>query len=247
MNGSGVIESDGPIVTCEGVTKRYDRGKSGGPFQSGATGPAVTALEDLDLTVHPGEVVGISGPSGSGKTTLLHLVAALDVPTEGTVLLDGNNPASMSSRKRAALRLSTVGIVFQRFHLLSSVTARSNVALPLIEKGVARRERRERATELLESVGLGDRLDHVPAELSGGEQQRVAIARALAVDPPLIVADEPTGELDSTTGARILDLLEDLSAEGRAIIIASHDRTALERTDRIVMLRDGRRVEASNA
>lgn len=217
-----------PIATCENVTKRYERRRT------------VTALEDVSLAVTPGEFLGLEGPSGSGKSTLLHLLAALDVPTAGTVTLQGRDPAAMSARERARLRLETVGMIFQRFHLLPSLSARANVTLPLVERGVSRGERNERGAALLERVGLGDRQDHRPGELSGGEQQRVAIARALALDPPLVVADEPTGELDTETGARILDLLDDVATGDRAVVMASHDPDALTRTDRVVELRDGR-------
>jgi putative ABC transport system ATP-binding protein len=199
----------------------------------------VTALDGVSLSIFPGEFVGVAGPSGSGKSTLLHLLAGLDTPTEGAVHLDGTDTGSLSERGRARLRLETVGIVFQHFHLLPSLSARANVALPLVERGVGKRARHQRASDLLEEVGLGDRLGHKPGELSGGEQQRVAIARALATDPALLIADEPTGELDSTTGETVLDLLS-ATASDRAVVVASHDETVLRKTDRVIRLRDGR-------
>ncbi|WP_121820735.1 ABC transporter ATP-binding protein [Halostella salina] len=231
-----------PIVSCESLGREYTRssGRWLDRFRS-VDRPTVTALSDVTLAVDSDEVVGIAGPSGSGKSTLLHLLAALDVPSEGTVEVAGTDVTGLSERKRTRLRLDHVGIVFQRFYLLPSLSARGNVALPLVQRGVSKRNRRERATALLERVGLGERVTHRPDELSGGEQQRVAIARALATDPAVVLADEPTGELDSATSERVLDLLTDVADE-RAVILASHDDQALDRTDRVVRLRDGRVV-----
>jgi len=231
--------SDGPPVVCRGVTRTYSQR---GSRLSRAGGETVTALRDVSLTVERGEVVGVAGPSGSGKSTLMHLLAGLDTPTDGTVQVAGADTASLSGRERTRLRLDRVGLVFQRFYLLPSLSARGNVALPLIEQGVRRGERRERAAELLGAVGLADRSDHRPAELSGGEQQRVAVARALVTDPAIVVADEPTGELDTETGAQVLDLLASVG-EDRAVVVASHDDRALDRADRIVELVDGQRVD----
>lgn len=225
-------------LVCDDASRTYEsRGRS-----RGGSAPAVTALDAVSLSVSPGEIVGISGPSGSGKSTLLHLLAALDVPTSGTVTVAGEDTSALTDRERARLRLEHVGVVFQRFHLLSGLSARANVALPLVELGVPKSERRERARELLERVGLGDRVTHAPGELSGGEQQRVAVARALATDPEVVVADEPTGELDTETGAQILDLFEAAAADGAAVVVASHDRPTIEHADRVVELRDGKRV-----
>jgi len=229
----------GPIVRCESVTREYRRGT--GSRWSDDDRTTVTALSDVSVAVHPGEFVGVTGPSGSGKSTLLHLLAGLDTPTSGTVEFDGTDLASLTEAERTRLRLERVGVVFQRFHLLPSLTARSNVALPLVETGLGKRERCERAATLLERVGLGDRLDHRPGELSGGEQQRVAVARALVTDPDVVLADEPTGELDTGTGARVLDLLGDLT-DGRAVVVCSHDDAVRERVGRGLRLRDGRRV-----
>ncbi|MEF8841311.1 MAG: ABC transporter ATP-binding protein [Haloarculaceae archaeon] len=222
-----------PAVVCESVSREYRRGRDGGT--------RVVALDDVSLSVAPGTFLAVTGPSGSGKSTLLHLLAALDTPSSGRVLLAGTDTAAASERRRTRLRLDHVGVVFQRFHLLPSLSARSNVALPLIERGVPKRERHERAEDLLSRVGLGDRVDHRPGELSGGEQQRVAVARALVNDPDLLVADEPTGELDSETGRVVLDLLGAV-AEDRAVVVASHDPAVGERADRHLALLDGRRV-----
>lgn len=234
---------DGPpaLVRCESVGRVYP-GTESGWFRSGGGRAPVQALEDVTLDVRRGEYVSVTGPSGSGKTTLVHILAALDTPTAGTVTFDGRPVSTLSERARTRLRLERVGLVFQRFHLLPSLTARSNVALPLVERGVPKAARRQRATTLLERVGLGDRLTHRPGELSGGEQQRVAIARALVNDPDLVLADEPTGELDSDTGQRILDIFAEL-AEDRAVVVASHDERVARAAGRVLQLRDGHLVD----
>jgi putative ABC transport system ATP-binding protein len=237
---AGVDRGPSPVVQCTGVTREYTRG-SGSWFGS-RDRPTVTALDGVSLSIHPGEVVGIAGPSGSGKSTLLHLLAALDTPTSGEVTVAGERLSSLSGRQRGQLRLANVGIVFQHFHLLPSLSARANVALPLVQQGIGKRGRRERATELLSEVGLADRADHRPAQLSGGEQQRVAIARALSTDPDLVIADEPTGELDTATGEVVLDVLAALGDE-QAVVVASHDQQALDRTDHCLHLQDGQIVE----
>ena len=232
--GSAVTDTSSPLVVCTEVTRRYD--SDGGPFT--ADGRTVTALDSVSLDVAGGEVVGVAGPSGSGKSTLLHLLAGLDTPTTGAIEVCGTTIGALSRRQRTTFRRENVGMVFQRFHLLPALTARENVALPLVQAGIARSDRQSRADELLDAVGLDDRPSHYPSALSGGEQQRVAIARALAADPAVVIADEPTGELDRETGERVLDLLTDVS-DGRAIIVASHDEYTLNRTDRVVRLRDG--------
>ncbi|CAJ53573.1 ABC transporter ATP-binding protein [Haloquadratum walsbyi] len=224
-------------VACESVSREYSRGQGG--FRQSET-PTVTALDSISLQVTRGEFVGIAGPSGSGKSTLLHLLAALDTPTAGQVRISGTDTQALSARQRARLRARQVGIVFQRFYLLPSLSAQANVAVPLIEHGVGKRTRHERAETLLDRLGLGDRIDHKPGTLSGGEQQRVAIARALITDPDVLIADEPTGELDTATGDRVLDIFETVATD-RAVILASHDHAALDRADRIIVLRDGRR------
>ncbi|MFP9191312.1 ABC transporter ATP-binding protein [Natronosalvus vescus] len=235
-------ETAPPTVRADTITKRYTRGKRPGYVGSllgRGEPPVVTALEDVSLSVYPGEIVAISGPSGSGKSTLLHHLAGLERPDEGTVTLQGEDLTALSRKQRTRLRLEHVGIVFQHFHLVDSLSARANVGLPLVELGVPAGERKRRATALLERVGLEDRLTHRPGELSGGEQQRVSIARALVTDPALVVADEPTGELDSETGRRVLNEFERIGQE-RAVVIASHDHETLEIADRNVRLRDGR-------
>lgn len=230
-----------PVVRCENVTREYERGRRGW-FRRSSPGPTVTALRGVSLSVGAGELVGLSGPSGSGKSTLLHLLAGLDTPTAGTVELSGRAIEGLRERRRAKLRLEHVGIVFQHFYLLPSLSARANVALPLIEQGVGKRARRERAEELLAEVGLGDRVGHRPGELSGGEQQRVAIARALATDPDLLLADEPTGEVDTETGTHIIERLQSVATD-RAVLVASHDDRVMAAADRILRLRDGSLVD----
>lgn len=225
-------------VVCANLTREYT--DSGGMFSEES--PAVTALDAVSMTVAAGEVVGVAGPSGSGKSTLLHLLAGLDTPTGGTITIQGTDIAALAGRQQTRFRRDNIGMVFQRFHLLPALTARENVALPLVQAGVAKSQRRDRATELLSAVGLADRTGHRPGSLSGGEQQRVAIARALAADPALVIADEPTGELDRDTGEQVLDLLTEIS-EDRAVVIASHDTYTLERTDRVVQLLDGVRQQ----
>ena len=235
-----------PAVRCQRVSRTYHG--AGGKrlfdrFRDDAEQPTTTALSDVSLSVSRGEVVGIEGPSGSGKSTLLHLLAGLDVPTSGTVSVCGTDTGALSRRERTRLRLEDVGIVFQRFHLLPSLSVRANVALPLVERGVPKRARRARAERLLEDVGLDGRTTHTPRQLSGGEQQRVAVARALITEPELIVADEPTGELDTETGAQVLSLFTDAADRNTAVVLASHDRDALAIADRVVRLRDGGRID----
>jgi putative ABC transport system ATP-binding protein len=231
------------IVRGEGLVREYDWGTTG--LFGDDSSPAVRAVDGVSIAVREGELVGIAGPSGSGKSTLLHLLAGLAVPTAGTVTLAGAATADYGERGRARLRLEHVGIVFQRFHLLPALSARANVALPLVELGEPKSRRRERATELLEAVGLGDRVTHRPGRLSGGEQQRVAIARSLATEPDLVVADEPTGELDTETSDRVLARLSDV-ADDRAVVLASHDEQALAVCDRRVPLRDGSRTDGES-
>lgn len=226
-------------VSCEEVTRVYRESDS---RVIGGERGSINALKSVTMQVEKGEIVGVAGPSGSGKSTLLHLIAGLDTPTSGTVQLDGVSTSDLSERKLARFRLDHIGIIFQRFYLLPSLTAASNVALPLLEMGVSRRKRRKQASEALSEVGLEDRLDHRPRALSGGEQQRVAIARALVTNPTVIIADEPTGELDTETGERVLDALVE-SGDERTVIIASHDDRALDRVDRTVYLIDGQRRE----
>jgi putative ABC transport system ATP-binding protein len=202
-------------------------------------GVSVPALRGVSLTVSTTDYVAIVGTSGSGKSTLMHLLGGLDRPTSGTLLIGGRDVSTLSPGEMAHLRNETIGFVFQSFHLLARTTARDNVALPLVYRGVSRRERRERASAMLERVGLAHRLDHRPNQMSGGEQQRVAIARALVTDPSVLLADEPTGNLDTTTGHSVLTLLESLNADGVAVVLVTHDREVAARAHRQIVMRDG--------
>jgi len=206
-----------------------------------AAGP-VTAVDGITLRVSPGDYAAIQGPSGCGKSTLLHMLGCVDTPSSGTLHFDGADVARLSDRQRSLLRLRQIGFVFQRFFLLPMLTAEENVELPQAEAGVAKAERRRRTQELLEYVGLAARAGHRPSELSGGEMQRVAIARALANRPRLLLADEPTGELDSSTGDQIATLLDRVNADGTALIIVTHDPALAVRAQRVLTMSDGRVV-----
>ena len=209
-------------------------------------GETVKALRGINLQVKYHEYLSILGPSGSGKTTLFNMIGALDTPTKGKVYLDGRDLSTLTSRQLAWVRCHRVGYIFQTFNLIPVLTALDNVAVPMIFAGVPRKKREEKAKQLLERVGLGDRLHHRPTELSGGQQQRVAIARALANDPSIILADEPTGNLDLNTGLKIVHLLKELNVEkGVTVIVATHDLKMIDVSDRIVWIRDGKveRVE----
>jgi putative ABC transport system ATP-binding protein len=205
-------------------------------------GKTVHALRGVSLELRAGEYVGIVGPSGCGKSTLLQLIGGIDTPTSGTVELMGTPISSLSDRELTRLRLTRLGFIFQRFHLLPVLTARENVELPMAEAGVPARQRRERARELLTYVGLSDRADHRATQLSGGEMQRVAIARALANRPALLLADEPTGELDAATGQEILGLFRRLNRDGTTLVVVTHDETLAAEAGRIIHLLDGRIV-----
>lgn len=203
-------------------------------------GEIIHALRGINLTVERGEYLSIMGPSGSGKTTLFNMIGGLDDPTSGIVLIDGIDVAKMSKREKAWLRAHKVGYIFQTFNLIPVLTALDNVALPMVFTGKSREERLKKAEELLKTVGLGDRLHHRPSELSGGQQQRVAIARALANDPSIILADEPTGNLDLNTGFAIVNLLYRLKVERETTVIcATHDLKMIDVSDRIAWIRDG--------
>ncbi|MGX1886067.1 ABC transporter ATP-binding protein [Streptomyces sp. NPDC055287] len=216
------------VVDLAGVTKEYPGG--------------VAALRGVDLTVQEGELLGIVGPSGSGKSTLLHIVGTLDRPTAGTVTIAGHDVAALSDRELSALRAQHVGFVFQAFHLVPGISARDNVAEGLLYSGLSRTERRRRAADALERVGLADRMRHKPHELSGGQKQRVAIARAVVGEPDLLLADEPTGALDTASGEAVMALLHELSEEGATIAVITHDTEIAERLPRQVRIRDGRVV-----
>jgi len=203
-------------------------------------GEEVHALRGINLEVPHGEYLSVMGPSGSGKTTLFNMIGGIDRPTKGDIFIDGVDLSKIPSKSMAWLRCRKIGYIFQTFNLIPVLTARENVAMPMIFLGVPRSEREKKAAELLTAVGLSDRLDHRPTELSGGQQQRVAIARALANDPALILADEPTGNLDLNTGFAIVQLLYRLKAErGTTIICATHDLKMIDISDRVVFLRDG--------
>ncbi len=202
-------------------------------------GEPVHALDGVSLEIPRGSYVAIMGPSGSGKSTLMNLVGCLDTPTEGEVVVGGREVTGLSDRERTTLRGTEVGFVFQTFNLMPRLSAIENVAIPQLFQGVDREERRERARSLLERVGLGDRTDHLPNELSGGQRQRVAIARALVNDPAIVLADEPTGNLDTETGAAVLDLFDELHAEGHTVVMVTHEPHVARRAERIVHLLDG--------
>jgi putative ABC transport system ATP-binding protein len=218
-----------PIIAMANIRKIYDTGKV-----------KVEALKGVDLDIFPGEFVAIVGPSGSGKSTLMNLVGCLDTPTDGTYSIGGDNVAGVSRDTLAEIRNRRVGFVFQNFNLLPHITAQENVELPMLFGGVSPKERRTRAAELLGKVGLGDRLDHKPTELSGGQMQRVAIARALAMNPDIILADEPTGNLDTSSGTDVMGLFNELWKSGRTLVIITHDPALAKRASRRVEIRDGR-------
>ena len=203
------------------------------------SGPVV-AVRDVSLDIAPGDYLAVRGPSGCGKSTLLHMLGCVDTPSSGTLLFEGRDVAALSDRERSLLRLRSIGFVFQRFFLLPMLTAAENVELPQSEAGASARDRQARTRELLEYVGLSARADHRPSQLSGGEMQRVAIARALANKPRLLLADEPTGELDEATGEHVAELLDRVNLDGTALVIVTHDHTLASRARRVVTLRDGR-------
>ena len=223
------VPTGAPIIEFAAVEKVYRLGKVG-----------YRALRGVDLAIDAGEMVAVVGPSGSGKTTILNLVTGIDRPTAGTVMVDGQHLETMTEEELAVWRGTNVGIVFQFFQLLPTLSALENAALPLdfAHRG-SKRQRIDRARHNLELVGLGDKGDHLPTELSGGEQQRVAIARALAADPKLIVGDEPTGNLDSVTATEMFELLQRLNGEGKTVLYVTHDRDLAARAQRVITIRDG--------
>ncbi len=224
------------IIDMSSIKKTYDTGKV-----------KVEALKGIDLSVEPGEFVAIVGPSGSGKSTLMNLIGCLDTPSDGRYRLGGEDVSKFSRDALADVRNRRVGFVFQGFNLLPQISAFENVELPLLFGGVPPKKRRERVEELLARVGLGDRMEHKPTELSGGQMQRVAIARALAMQPDVVLADEPTGNLDTTSGSDIMQLFSDLWQQGSTMVVITHDMSLARRAGRIVEIRDGRIVRDGEA
>ena len=220
-----------PIIRMRGIFKRFYIGQPN----------ELEILHGIDLDVMPGEFLSIVGPSGSGKSTLMNLIGVLDRPTQGSYVLDGINVSQARDDRLSAIRNKSIGFVFQNFNLIARTNARKNVELPMMYAGVPAARRAARARELLEMVGMADRMDHQPSELSGGQKQRVAIARAMANDPAILLADEPTGALDSATGRMVMDLFHRLNREqGKTIVLITHNRELALETDRFVTMRDGR-------
>jgi putative ABC transport system ATP-binding protein len=220
-----------PVISLREVSKVYGTGEA-----------SVTALKSVDLTVEPGEYVAIMGASGSGKSTMMNIIGCLDEATSGTYELQGHNVAGLDADTLSMVRSRLIGFIFQSFHLVPRMSAAANVELPLIYGGVPRDERRRRVGEVLELVGLTDRASHRPNELSGGQQQRVAVARALTMNPPLLLADEPTGNLDSTASADVMGLFDDLHATGRTVVLITHEDSVAEHARRVVRVFDGQIV-----
>ncbi len=218
-----------PLIRISEVSKQYRMG-----------GETVHALADASLHVLPGDFVAIIGPSGSGKSTLMNVIGCLDTPTSGSYWLDGEEVSLLKENRLATIRNRKIGFIFQSFHLLAKLSALENVELPLIYRGVSTKLRKELAQEALDKVGLGDRVHHRPVELSGGQQQRVAIARALAGNPPILLADEPTGALDSKTSVEVMELIQDLNNQGHTIVLITHDLDVAEQAKRVVRIQDGR-------
>ncbi|WP_273385198.1 ABC transporter ATP-binding protein [Cohnella zeiphila] len=227
-----------PLIRLENIYKHYT-----------LAGETFNALDGVTLTVYKGDFMAIVGPSGSGKSTLMNVLGCLDQPSSGKYFLDGAEVEELSENKLAVIRNTKIGFIFQSFHLLPKLRAIENVELPLVYRGMSASERRERAKESLTKVGLGEKMFHIPNQLSGGQQQRVAIARALAGIPPLLLADEPTGALDSKTSRDVMGLLQELNAEGNTIVLITHDPNVAAQAKRVVRIQDGKlteeRIEAS--
>ncbi len=230
-NNNDIISTSETLVTLSGISKHYKSGEE-----------EVRALDGVSLSINKGEFLSILGPSGSGKSTLMNMLGCLDKPTLGEYHLNNQDVSALSGDQLAGIRNQNIGFVFQSFNLLEYASALDNVALPLVYRGVKAAERRKKAASLLERVGLGDRMHHKPNQLSGGQKQRVAIARALVNDPQIILADEPTGALDSKSGAEIEALFNELHREGRTLIIVTHDNALAQRTKRIITIKDGKIV-----
>src|SRR5476649_2196613 len=218
----------GPLITLKDIGRKYVIGSE-----------IIHALKSVSLTINKGEFVALMGPSGSGKSTLMNILGCLDTPTKGTYILNGTNVSQMSDSELAEVRNKEIGFVFQTFNLLPRSTALDNVGLPLIYAGVRKNDRMDRSRKALENVGLGNRTDHKPNELSGGQRQRVAVARALINNPSIILADEPTGNLDTKTSIEIMGLIEDIHAKGNTIILVTHEEDIAKHAHRIVRMRDG--------
>ena len=225
-----------PVIEMQAIRKTYDTGKV-----------KVEALKGIDLTVSAGEFVAVVGPSGSGKSTMMNLIGCLDTPTDGTYRLAGENVAGLDRDQLADIRNRRVGFVFQNFNLLPQISSFENVEMPLLFGGVPPKKRRARVEELLLRVGLSDRMDHKPTELSGGQMQRVAIARALAMEPDIVLADEPTGNLDTSSGGDVMGIFTELWQQGRTLIVITHDMTLARRAGRIVEVRDGKIISDGEA
>jgi len=226
--GKTIQATNGAVIRMQEIRKIYDTGKV-----------KVEALRGVDLEVHEGEMLAIVGPSGSGKSTLMNLIGCLDTPSSGSYELQGERVAGMKREQLADVRNRKVGFVFQNFNLLPQISAYENVEMPLMFGGLSKRRRRRRVEELMERVGLQDRMEHKPTELSGGQMQRVAIARAMAMDPTVLLADEPTGNLDTSSGSDIMSLFEELYRQGRTILVITHDPALARRAPRRVEMRDG--------
>ena len=217
------------LVEIQDISKIYNPGEN-----------EVRALDHISLTIQKGEFVAIIGQSGSGKSTLMNMIGCLDVPTEGTYILNGQNVSKLSDNELSDIRNQEIGFIFQGFNLIANLTAQENVELPLIYRGVPKKERHELSVAALKKVGLAHRMDHRPSEMSGGQQQRVAIASAIAQAPPVILADEPTGNLDSASSMEILDILKQLHAENRTVILITHDNDIAKQAKRVIRIKDGK-------
>ena len=222
-------ETMSALVEIQDISKIYNPGEN-----------EVRALDHISLTIQKGEFVAIIGQSGSGKSTLMNMIGCLDVPTEGTYILNGQNVSKLSDNELSDIRNKEIGFIFQGFNLIANLTAQENVELPLIYRGVPKKERHELSVAALKKVGLAHRMDHRPSEMSGGQQQRVAIARAIAQAPPVILADEPTGNLDSASSMEILDILKQLHAENRTVILITHDNDIAKQAKRVIRIKDGK-------